>query len=376
MNQSGYITSLTPLRGIAALWVVLFHIDVSLYYRDLGALIERSGSGLFSKGYLWVDFFFLLSGFIIAHVYGNKLAGAHKVDAVKTYLWARFARIYPLHLFTLLVLVLITPIVAYSFPSVVDDSWRTYFAPLAIIDNLLLINAMNQHEYLSWNIVSWSIGAEWWTYIAIMVIIIPFWRRRFLFFFGIVPGCIIGLTALVLWLPANNLDITFNYGFFRCLFEFGIGIAIYFSYSQCWGRQWLVCDLCCCLLCAAIVLQFHQQWFDLWVVPLFSLLILAVAYNDGLVKRLFSTRPLQYLGVISYSVYLLHGIWFLFFWFLFPWVKAEFMVQHLHWTAKITYVFIFLACTLVSAHFTYRYIELPGRRWFKPSAQPRSTLIN
>ena len=56
-----YIGSLTAMRGVAAVWVMLFHIDVSLFYRDMGALIPRNATGILSKGYLWVDFFFILS---------------------------------------------------------------------------------------------------------------------------------------------------------------------------------------------------------------------------------------------------------------------------------------------------------------------------
>lgn len=46
--EKSYISSLTPLLGIAALWVVLFHIDVSLFYRDLGALISRD-AGIYAR---------------------------------------------------------------------------------------------------------------------------------------------------------------------------------------------------------------------------------------------------------------------------------------------------------------------------------------
>src|SRR5687768_5323025 len=97
-NNSHYIHSLTPLRAIAALRVVLFHIDVSLYYRDLGALVPRPARGIFSQGYLFIDFFFLQSGFVIAHVYAPRLSSGDKPGAIKVYLWARFARVYPLHL--------------------------------------------------------------------------------------------------------------------------------------------------------------------------------------------------------------------------------------------------------------------------------------
>lgn len=75
-----YLPSLTALRGIAALWVVLFHMDVIVYYRDLGPLLPHEWSGLITQGYLWVDFFFILSGFIICHIYGSQFSGRFQVS--------------------------------------------------------------------------------------------------------------------------------------------------------------------------------------------------------------------------------------------------------------------------------------------------------
>lgn len=370
--QTHYIRSLTPLRGIAALWVVLFHIDVSLYYRDLGALLARDATGIFSRGYLWVDFFFLLSGFIIAHVYGERLAGPNKFPAIKDYLWARFARIYPLHLFTLLLLVIAAPIAAHFFPQAVDGSWTTYFAWSALPSNLLFTHAMNQHVYLSWNMVSWSIGAEWWTYVVALLAIIPLWRRSFMLTLASMLLAFIGLTALVYWLPDNNLDITFNYGFLRCLFEFIIGFGVYRLYQQQLGARWLQRDLCSGLLLLTVAAIFHFKLPDLIVLPVFVLLILSVANNHSQVSRILNLPAVQYLGTISYSVYLMHGIWFLLFWFLLPWIKTEFSLQQLSGQWKLIYTMTFLLATLVSAHFTYRYIEVPGRRWFKPTKRPAS----
>ncbi len=368
MQPSHYIHSLTPLRGIAALWVVLFHIDVSLFYRDLGALLPRTSTGIFSQGYLWVDFFFLLSGFIIAHVYGARLQAAHKPAAIKEYLWARFARIYPLHLFTLLLLILSTPFIAYFFPQVVDGSWETYFAASAIPSQLLFVNAMNQHVYLSWNMVSWSIGAEWWTYVAALVLVIGLWKKPVWLIFSVVALALIGLCLLVYLLPGRNLDITFNYGFLRCLFEFIIGLGVYQFYINSWGKAWLKWDSVFVLLMLAIALMFHFQVVDLFIVPVFVLLLLAASYNHSRIYTLLNKPVFQYIGTISYSIYLIHGLWFFVFWFTFPLIKTDFALEQLPALFKLIYVVVFLVLTLISAHFSYRYVEVPGRRWFRPRA--------
>ena len=98
-----YISSLTPLRGIAALLVVLFHYQAFSIMHGFPGLLDQLNSQFITKGYLWVDFFFILSGFVISHVYGEKLKNRSS-SIVKNYLWARFSRLYPLHVFVMLLL--------------------------------------------------------------------------------------------------------------------------------------------------------------------------------------------------------------------------------------------------------------------------------
>ncbi len=103
-STTAYLPNLTPLRGIAALLTVIFHVD--LYIGMGGGGLLRTNDSLFiTKLYLMVDFFFVLSGFVMCHVYGKWFS--HSVDSFsfKKFTIARFARVYPLHFFTLLYLV-------------------------------------------------------------------------------------------------------------------------------------------------------------------------------------------------------------------------------------------------------------------------------
>ena len=101
MNKQ--IGALTSLRGIAAIVVVILHFAYSTL-PEAGVILSRS-TRFFRDGYLFVDLFFILSGFIMTHVYLESfLMGVNKTS-YWTFIRARFARIYPLHLFTLGVLV-------------------------------------------------------------------------------------------------------------------------------------------------------------------------------------------------------------------------------------------------------------------------------
>ena len=91
--------SLTAMRGVAALLVAFFHLrfgisGVPLF--DYYVFSFRFGN----KGYLWVDFFFILSGFILTYRYRD-VCRRLRLRVYADFIWHRFARIWPLHLVTL-----------------------------------------------------------------------------------------------------------------------------------------------------------------------------------------------------------------------------------------------------------------------------------
>ncbi len=101
MNQS--LPLLTPLRGIAALMVVLFHARLLLFPQWMESIAGHTQ--LIENGYLWVDLFFILSGLVLAHVYGETFARTPRTIGYGRFLWLRLTRVYPLYLVTLLLLV-------------------------------------------------------------------------------------------------------------------------------------------------------------------------------------------------------------------------------------------------------------------------------
>jgi peptidoglycan/LPS O-acetylase OafA/YrhL len=90
------LQSLTSLRGLAALWVVFYHYSAIYFPRlDIGDY-----SNLIAKGYLAVDLFFMLSGFVMTHVYYRAFSESITQN-YRNFLVARVARLYPLHLLVL-----------------------------------------------------------------------------------------------------------------------------------------------------------------------------------------------------------------------------------------------------------------------------------
>ncbi|HZZ87745.1 MAG TPA: acyltransferase, partial [Caulobacteraceae bacterium] len=153
MEAPTHIKPLTSLRFFAAAWVVVFH-----YWPHLA--VAGPMPALVAKGYLGVECFFVLSGFILCHVYLPAFeAGRFKYGA---FLWARIARIYPLHLATLIAMGAMAG-VALAFGLSVDPNVLSWAALPA---NLTLTQAWGFAPTAGWNHPSWSISAEWFAYLS------------------------------------------------------------------------------------------------------------------------------------------------------------------------------------------------------------------
>ncbi|HEY5822737.1 MAG TPA: acyltransferase family protein, partial [Cyclobacteriaceae bacterium] len=124
--QTNYLTTLTPLRGIAAILVVVFHSNLML-----GAFIPTGYTHLIDDGWLWVDFFFVLSGFILAYVYTKDFSQSVKRSAYWKYMGSRFARVYPLHFFTLIICAGLAMIIR-SKADGLDPFFADFFNPGAV----------------------------------------------------------------------------------------------------------------------------------------------------------------------------------------------------------------------------------------------------
>ena len=150
------IRALTGIRGIAALWVLFLHFG-----SELSVLITQVDKlkPIFSKGHVGVDLFFILSGFIITSVYSS--VENWEAEKVKSFIRKRFARVYPVHLFTLLILaglVLLSKLMGKSISG--DYSVQEFWYNVFMLQGFPISAA-------SWNYPSWSVSAEFFGYLVI-----------------------------------------------------------------------------------------------------------------------------------------------------------------------------------------------------------------
>jgi peptidoglycan/LPS O-acetylase OafA/YrhL len=383
MNKQ--IGSLTSLRGIAALIVVVFHF--SYYALPPAGVALSSYSGFFKNGYLCVDLFFILSGFIMTHVYLDRFYSGISKSSYWEYLSARFARIYPLHLFTLFVLVCLEVVRAF-LPN--NTAFTGQFTLTSLFANIFLLQAFDLTCLpllwcnTFWNEPAWSISVEFVIYCLFPFILFALLKTK-----PKTDAIVYILTLISIFLLIKSTRGTLSTivgipSIARCGLECVLGIITYkiYRYSERENtptnndRSHLKFNLLAIFSIVWIACIMHN-WNDYFrsihdwsILPAFSLLILAMTdKNNGLISKIMNSPLLLYLGTISYSIYMVH------------WGLAELLKTF--WLYKFNLVFgsdlngemslialgLFIPIVLLTASFTYRFVEVPMRNLLKPRKQ-------
>ncbi|PWT70739.1 MAG: hypothetical protein C5B59_20260 [Bacteroidetes bacterium] len=359
-----YISNLTPLRGFAALWVVSYHFQAIV-----ATFIHPAQTHIFELGYLMVDMFFILSGFIILHVYGQHFSAGMSRRDFSAFAKARFARIYPLHLFTLIVLIIFVA---------ANKAWDTIFDAKAIPANIFLIHSFGLFHIFTWNVPSWSISAEWWAYMIFPFIAFFLSKNKRMAILILVPLILITYFALIYrvhlksflmpnTIVPHNLDVTYNFGYLRGFAGFTTGMLVYELYRSGFLTNFFRKDLVAFLVILGTIYFIHLKINDGIYIILFATIVLCFAYNAGRVQLLCNLRFAQFIGDISYSIYMVQLLVFLPFilGLHLPLVKyGKTSADHdtSFWVGLI-YFAIFLAAIIGSSALSYKFIEVPCRKW-------------
>lgn len=297
MPDAANIKPLTALRFFAAFWVVLYH-----YWPNLSAAAPPAVIG---KGYLGVEAFFTLSGFILCHVYLQGFGtGTFKYG---DFLWNRLARVYPLHLVTLAGVGLMA--FAAGLAGIVVD--QNMLAWSALPANLLLVQAWGFAPVSGWNHPSWSISAEWFAYLTFPVFAFAAWklRARPRLAVGLALALIAALYPLFQTLAGFPLtEATIRWGFLRIVpcFAYGCALHALWRSGAVTGRY---SGVAACFAGAAVLLAVHFKAPDQVIVMTLGGLIVALAGVAATGSRFATQAPFVYLGEISYSTYMICIPW-------------------------------------------------------------------
>jgi len=315
--SSGKIAALAGARAFPPLTVVMFHFSEGHHYSGWRPL-----DYLATRGYLWVEFFFVLSGFILAYAYWTKLKDLFTGAGYLAFLRARLIRLYPLHLFMLLLLLALVlglrALAAHGgYLSIFDAKYHQDVSVKGFWLSLILVHAWNSMGTLTWNGVSWFVSVEFALCLLFPVLLRlaqgGLWRG-----FALVAGGLAGLLAL-LFTSKHGLDITYHNGVLRGLSDFsiGIGLAVLFRRAKPRDRlpEWGHSLLQILLLSLLAYVVMHTGWshtrMDIFTVLPLMALVFVLAFDRGLVARLLQMRLPQLLGEWSYAVYLGQTAWLL-----------------------------------------------------------------
>lgn len=358
--MTGELRSLTSARGIAAWLVVLYHVRSGMNWAPAWA------AAFMHKGYLAVDFFFLLSGFVI-YLSAHRPLLRDGAAAIPNFLGRRFARIYPLYGTMLLATI--------GFALLLRTTGRpTDGYPL---DELPLHIAMLQNwgftQALRWNHPAWSISAEFAAYLVFPALVLwtPIARARR----GNLLGAMIAAILLLFVGMTLGGERTLGggiprFGLMRCLIEFTCGALLCAFWLR--GPDSMIRP---CLLAASGTALFWALWLtglgsEIWAFPAgAACLILALAHASGMVHDFgrwswlwpLHWRGFVWLGEVSYATYLSHFM--LFIWFKLLFVSDAHAIPPLQIAA-------FLGFTLAASALLHIHVEKPGRHWARAISPP------
>ena len=340
------LAALTGIRGIAAWLVVLFHIRTGLRAELPAPLLS-----VFDRGYLAVDLFFMLSGFVLWLNYAERLR-SRGLSAAPMFLARRLARIWPLH-----IVILLATIFLAAARELAGAANRIQYPWSELPLHVLLAQNWGFTRSLTWNDPAWSISCEFAAYLLFPLLVMTVdWRRlptRALLILLVLLAT--SLHLLMASHGASNLgaDIP-RFGLARALIEFTMGTIL----CTLWDRQRnaprLAMPLCFAVLALLGIAVGAGLVPETLAVPLlFALLLLGVSLSAEGPANPLSWRFIHYLGEISYATYLVHFLLYILF-------KLLFVTDADH--VPLPLVGLFLLLVLAASVVLHHGVERPAQR--------------
>jgi len=340
------IKPLTALRFFAALWVVLY-----TYVRELDLPVHF---GLIAHGYLGVDLFFVLSGFILSYVYLEGF-GAGRFN-YGSFIVHRLARIYPLHLATLaFTLLLIGAATLKGLP--VDANAGN---PAALPAHLLLMQAWGVAPTASFNHPSWSISAEWFAYLSFPIVAFAAWRLRGRPMLAVALAILLLTATYILFERVAGFPLTqatFQWGALRIVPDFLLGASLYLAHRAGAVANPRMATGGAMVASLMVIAASSYSRSDIVIVIACGLLVLSMSGlgRDG--SGILSSPLLVYLGEISFATYMVYVPW--------KWIYLKFVNGLLgvdHQPMPFVWWFAGLLALVPLSMLAHHLVEVPCRR--------------
>ncbi len=270
---------------------------------------------LINNSWLFVDFFFVLSGFIITHSLSEGITSPRGLIAFAI---RRFGRLWPTHF------VIIVLMIAYQFskappgPLLVMFNSKTY----AVNDFLISLSyfmtflhslpgffQLGIGAFVDINPPSWSISVEYWIYLLFGIILL--YAKHFK---NALLSILIIASSLMLLLIDEQIGSSLEYGILRCAYGFFVGHMVYLCYSansfdlNHWRLGATIIEGLVVLGSAMFVILTGPVPQSLFAPAIFGLMVYVFAFEAGGLSRLMMVKPIRYLGTLSYTIYICHAL--------------------------------------------------------------------
>lgn len=341
MEVKHRLNQLDGLRGIFALMVVLMHFNISTSFFTNNFLVRQS--------YLFVDFFFVLSGFIISFNYVDNVTDFAKF---KTFFLKRFIRLYPLLFFSVILYFLYFLVGEFVLSSIKVEHNPLSFYIGELMDSLLFMNSNPiLGDSQGMNAPSWSISAEVISYTVFAIGIYLLRGYKYLYSIFIILACVAFMVFKNSYTFRNG-----DYGFVRGLLGFNFGVLTYWFYQK-FKFQLKYAELPALIL---LVFAFYfidgdkVELYKLAFPLIFSITIYILLNSNGFLCKLLSSKIPQFLGRISYSIYLNHYLLLTVVFIIFFKIMKFRILEPYSSICLLVSLFV----VIIYSYFTYKYIEI------------------
>lgn len=352
------IDALTGVRGFAATWVVVHHGTVLV---GGGESFPQWLQRFIAGGWLAVDLFFILSGFVISYAY---LAEMRPLTAhgVRRFLVLRLARIYPAHLFVALLWLLPLWASVYVLDQSLSEGIQSSFNLKTFLAAVLLLNGIGIEGTWGWNLASWSVGAEWIAYLCFPLLAWGLWRLDSTPKIALMAGLSLAVPwGLAYWVNGGTQYMLPPEGtVIRVVFEFLLGCCLYLLWTRAVLARYapLIAVAACALLLPLLVLE-RPVILDGLIVVGFAALLYGLAHSGGLLARVLASPAMVFLGEVSYSVYLIHALLVVLLGKIFHGLAVEAAGDPLVACAILA---LYVALSILAGTVLYFVVERPGRQ--------------
>jgi peptidoglycan/LPS O-acetylase OafA/YrhL len=359
-----YLPALTGLRFLLGIWVILHHLTgKNMLLDQWNQTLPFAVQSIFRGGYLAVQTFFLLSGFVLAQSYSTTRWNRH---SLKRFAVARFARIYPAYLLSLVL------ISWFAFEFMLKPG-RSMAQKAAVLgDYAFVLQGWTGSLNVGWNTPAWSLSCEFFFYLCFPLLFLWLGRGGLARVVPALGACFVIPILLAhagvpgIWKPIHHLS------------DFAAGIAAARIYailprsgaiSGAMMKRlgfWLSTGA----LAAGAAFIVYPHVLDGTVMnlntvlrPLNVALLIGLATGGGFVVRLLSTDFAGYLGKASYSMYILH---IPLLWWFSEYTFFRYGTSPPAWTG-----FLFMALVIGVSIAALEFVEAPANRWIRDWSSSR-----